>query len=298
MTLAQQWPGAVANEYTTSRGYPKRSFLSPPRSLVLFPRCTLAAWYVSWCCPQVASSQGIMQSSLPGALAPRKEEGITAGVWENGLFNDGIVGPPVGFLPRQQEQTAFSRFGDDPASAIQGWPLPKNEENRFSEGRIQSKDRLRATPVYLDWRPGADYPVEAEPGPIAVSTAPLNDAGSPTDGRGETVPRLVEMHWRMDVPEMGEIQVHLRLEDETVRARVVVSEGSTLHLLETQAHLFRDRLTESGLTLGSFDVCTNSEGTSHQRQEAKEPPRAQPRSPGTAWRGRAANFLWKGAREV
>jgi hypothetical protein len=83
------------------------------------------------------------------------------------------------------------------------------------------------------------------------------------------------LHLRLDPPGLGSVRVHLTATEQNVSARVVVEAESTRQLLENQAGLLRDRLMESGVTLGRFTVACDSSGGGRQQGASPQPPREE-----------------------
>lgn len=77
-----------------------------------------------------------------------------------------------------------------------------------------------------------------------------------------------DFHLRLDPPQLGSVQIHLRATEHTVSARIVVAHEGTRQLLESQAQNLRQGLAQAGLSLGSFDVTRDGGGSYRGGQQA------------------------------
>lgn len=92
-----------------------------------------------------------------------------------------------------------------------------------------------------------------------VSAAMEAHAGELTAGQP------VEVHLRLDPPELGMIRVHLRLSGEGVSVRFIAGDEAVTKLLESQLPDLRQSLAERGL---SFLQCDVSSGNSQQQSSS------------------------------
>lgn len=86
-----------------------------------------------------------------------------------------------------------------------------------------------------------------------------------TTREGQTDFRL-----RLEPPELGTIRVHLSATDQGISARLVVHEEVAHQLIESQLESLRQRLTNAGISLGSFDVSQGGTG-SRDAQKQHDP---------------------------
>jgi flagellar hook-length control protein FliK len=96
------------------------------------------------------------------------------------------------------------------------------------------------------------------------------------------------VHLTLDPPGLGSVRIHLTANEQTVSARLVVQAESTKQLLESQAGLLRDRLTESGVTLGRFSVACDGGGASNHWQQDNSAVQAEPIVPLNSGKAAAA----------
>jgi flagellar hook-length control protein FliK len=81
---------------------------------------------------------------------------------------------------------------------------------------------------------------------------------------------VAEFSIKLNPPELGSVIVHLRATEGSVTARVVVANDAARVAVEGQLGDLRDRLTQVGVTLGSFDF--------PQREGGSQQPSRQPYS--------------------
>jgi len=116
----------------------------------------------------------------------------------------------------------------------------------------------------------------SDPGSQQVNVAHLTEQVSAAmEARaGElTAGQPVEVHLRLDPPELGMIRVHLRLSDEGVSVRFIAGDEAVTKLLESQLPDLRQSLAERGL---SFMQCDVSSGNSQQQSSSFGPDSDQP----------------------
>ena len=82
--------------------------------------------------------------------------------------------------------------------------------------------------------------------------------------------RETELHVRLSPPELGGVQVHLTASAQGVSARLVVDQEMTKQLLENHAGSLKQRLSESGIQLGSFHVSRHPWGRGGDRHRGDE----------------------------
>lgn len=119
------------------------------------------------------------------------------------------------------------------------------------------------------------------------STGPIQAASSPVDQIKDAVlahredwerSGRAEIRLHLNPPHLGKVQVHLRNDGDQVTGRLVVAELAAFHLLESHLQGMRQRLEESGLTLGKFEVAWQGGEQAGHRQEP--PPAFEPLQPG------------------
>jgi flagellar hook-length control protein FliK len=82
--------------------------------------------------------------------------------------------------------------------------------------------------------------------------------------------RETELRVRLSPPELGGVQVHLTASSQGVSARLVVDQEMTKQLLENHAGSLKQRLSESGIQLGSFHVSRHPWSTGGERQKGND----------------------------
>jgi flagellar hook-length control protein FliK len=88
---------------------------------------------------------------------------------------------------------------------------------------------------------------------------------SQTEGR-------VDFHLRLDPPELGQVRVQLTVTEQTLTARLVARDDATRQLIQSQMDSLRQKLQETGLSLGQLDVSSGGGGRGGgQRQQALLP---------------------------
>lgn len=65
---------------------------------------------------------------------------------------------------------------------------------------------------------------------------------------------VTEFHFKLHPPELGTVRVHLTAAGDWVSARLVVHEKASFQLLQEHVQSLRQRLCESGVSLGSFNL--------------------------------------------
>jgi hypothetical protein len=81
----------------------------------------------------------------------------------------------------------------------------------------------------------------------------------------------VDFRIRLDPPDLGTVEVHLRAKGDTVMARLIVAEDAARHVLADQLPALRDRLAEAGVRVSELDVTTGGSNLPDRR------PQPQPR---------------------
>jgi flagellar hook-length control protein FliK len=77
----------------------------------------------------------------------------------------------------------------------------------------------------------------------------------------------IDFHLRLDPPELGQVRVQLTMMQQTLSARLVAHDQSTCQLIQSQMDTLRQRLQETGLSLGQFDVSGGGGQGGGQRQQ-------------------------------
>jgi flagellar hook-length control protein FliK len=75
-----------------------------------------------------------------------------------------------------------------------------------------------------------------------------------------------EFTLRLDPPELGSVRVHLIASEQSVQARLVVSDEAARQIIQSQVHVLRQTLANAGVSLGSFDVRRDGSGSPNQGQ--------------------------------
>jgi flagellar hook-length control protein FliK len=90
-----------------------------------------------------------------------------------------------------------------------------------------------------------------------------------------------DFHLRLQPPELGPVSVHLSTSAQGITARLVVQEESARQLIQSQLESLRQRLAESGVSLGRCDVSRDGSGSQDPRQQAapSAPAPAEPERP-------------------
>ncbi|TXT22268.1 MAG: flagellar hook-length control protein FliK, partial [Planctomycetota bacterium] len=68
----------------------------------------------------------------------------------------------------------------------------------------------------------------------------------------------IELHLRLDPPELGMVRVHLRLTDDAVSVRFIAGDEAVTRMLESQLPDLRQSLAERGLAFAQCDVTCDS----------------------------------------
>ena len=84
--------------------------------------------------------------------------------------------------------------------------------------------------------------------------------------RGKIDPTRNEARIRLSPPELGEIKIHLALQDHRLTVRMEVQENAVRHLLARDLDQLRHTLSEAGLEVDRFDIQARSEGRNAFRQ--------------------------------
>jgi flagellar hook-length control protein FliK len=77
---------------------------------------------------------------------------------------------------------------------------------------------------------------------------------------------------RLEPPELGQVQVHLRATEQQLTARLVVADEAARQAIAGQLQDLRLKLQGAGITLGSFDVAHQRDGSRRSGQQ-QPPPR-------------------------
>jgi flagellar hook-length control protein FliK len=79
-----------------------------------------------------------------------------------------------------------------------------------------------------------------------------------------------DIYLRLNPPELGTVNLHLRAMGQTLTARVVVSGDAAQSAIETQLPQLRARLGEVGITLGGFDVAQQGQQSQQSRPQQED----------------------------
>jgi Flagellar hook-length control protein FliK len=205
--------------------------------------------------PDLPSSSAAVDKFLPpsGAspsvgLPDRRFERFLAGV---------VVIPPVG-NPAMVSLPAVAHDASIQLERDSDFP----EDSLQSQANQQFHGAAHVLVLSQDLT-SADKTNKLEPAATAIEKiARAIVAQAETTGTDETA----TVHLLLAVPGLGSVRVHLSVSDHAVSARLVVQEETTQQLLESQVGLLRDRLIESGMTLGRFSVTRDDGGSAGQQQ--------------------------------
>lgn len=100
---------------------------------------------------------------------------------------------------------------------------------------------------------------------------------------------VTEFHFKLHPPELGTVRVHLTAAGDWVSARLVVHERASFQLLQEHVQSLRQRLCESGVSLGSFNLAWGG----NREQGYQSHPYLAP-----AWSGSTPGFLPDYAEDV
>jgi hypothetical protein len=102
--------------------------------------------------------------------------------------------------------------------------------------------------------------------PISVPhLAEQVSAAMQTHGSELAAGQPVEVHLRLDPPELGMVRVHLRLADDVVSVRFIAGDEAATKMLQSQLPDLRQSLAERGL---SFSQCNISCDSRQQQQQS------------------------------
>ena len=142
----------------------------------------------------------------------------------------------------------------------------ESSEERFQSQRHASSGSSAASETVISTGPLAAQ--SSDHGSQQVNIAHLTEQVSAAmeAHAGElTAGQPVEVHLRLDPPELGMIRVHLRLSGEGVSVRFIAGDEAVTKLLESQLPDLRQSLAERGL---SFLQCDVSSGNSQQQSSS------------------------------
>ncbi len=113
----------------------------------------------------------------------------------------------------------------------------------------------------------------AEKPPLAASA--VDQVAEAIASRAQAVPSggTVEFHFRLDPPDLGTVHVYLRATENSVSARLVVTDVGTRSLIESNLPQLRLKLGDPGLSVSGSDVSqrwSNSRQPSRQWQEVAD----------------------------
>lgn len=94
----------------------------------------------------------------------------------------------------------------------------------------------------------------------------------------------IDFHLRLDPPELGQVRVQLTLTEQTLTARLVVRDDAARQLVQSQMETLRQRLQETGLSLGQLDVSGDGGGGGRGQRQQPLLPFPDPDGGGTARR--------------
>jgi hypothetical protein len=210
--------------------------------------------------------------------------------------------PPIGAeLPRTFGTSVMaSEFTSPPeiAATLHHFSEPQHEAT--------AEKPLRHRHATADGRPTAELttPIShatemAARGPNQLDSQSLAEQLSTAlqiHGDDLSAGKPIELHLRLDPPELGMVRVHLRLADDAVSVRFIAGDAEVTRMLESQLPDLRQSLAERGLAFAQCDVTCDGrqQQSSSFGREAEQPPfapnRFEPRtSPSSKFASRAIN---------
>lgn len=170
-------------------------------------------------------------------------------------------------MPQEpQEFTAFAEHSE---------PLLGPREVRHEHS---AEPTLRPRPGVSERQPSLELnqptteTVEREP--VSLNVTSLSEqisAAMQVSGDELSAGGTIELHLRLDPPELGMVRVHLRVTDDSISIRFIAGDEAITRTLESQLPDLRQSLAERGLTFQQCDVMTDSRQQSSQSQRDLEP---------------------------
>jgi flagellar hook-length control protein FliK len=173
------------------------------------------------------------------------------------------------FAKDTQSDSGSSREG----KSDRALPIADHEHDHLPKISIESNDEgqpahLRLPAVAMEARGDATKRGEEpavtqrrEQGPLSVE---LSTAGSAQSGESS---RESSLHVRLAADELGDVQIHVTGSLHTVSAKLVVNQEVTRQLLENHAASLRQRLADSGIQLGGYEVFRRSSGGGEEQHK-------------------------------
>jgi flagellar hook-length control protein FliK len=241
--------------------------------------------------PKAAASPIIVPSVPPSSPPQVKEAAYSPAA------NPGKTGLPA--MPSQPEGGhAVEQPADYPEDSLQASPHPAatfaSKVLAFARGMTSADKTNKFEPTEAGTQATKDLPAAHS---NASSVSPLHTLGAPTvlqsgdhaiapgpgTGTADKIANAIAsqaetlasdghttLHLQLDPPGLGSVRVHLSASDHAVSARLVVQDESTRQILESQVGLLRDKLQESGVTLGRFAVTRDGGGAPGKDQQAPD----------------------------
>jgi flagellar hook-length control protein FliK len=185
-------------------------------------------------------------------------------------------------------ETALPTAQQAIANATSGKKEESGKERQFEVGQSQGKDNaFTLTPSFqasaaAPATDGRGAQPAAAPAPAAHGTPTVADqVAVETTRQAQLIRRgeATELSLRLNPPELGTVQVHLRATESGLSARFVVADEGARQALEGQMQALRTRLSGAGVSLGSFDVFQGQQGTHPGWQWPAAQPQARTGTP-------------------
>ncbi|MBI3407988.1 MAG: flagellar hook-length control protein FliK [Planctomycetes bacterium] len=172
---------------------------------------------------------------------------------------------PVPLADLELGESAVARF-ESSASSLQ------TEAKKSSAQSLTSARKENSTmPVGIDSFHKASASADGQP--FQRFASPADQIRDAVVSRSEELGRTgrLEVHLRLEPPDLGTVRVHLTSTDGEVNGRIVVQASAAKAILESQMPALRERLGESGIHLSRFDVTREGMGQSGSRQDQHPP---------------------------
>lgn len=143
---------------------------------------------------------------------------------------------------------------------------------RSAEPTLRIRQEVSERQPTLELKQPTTEAVEREP--VSLNVTSLTEqisAAMQTSGDELSTGGTIELHLRLDPPELGMVRVHLRVTDDTISIRFIAGDEAITRSLESQLPDLRQSLAERGLAFQQCDVMTDSRQQSSQSQRDLEP---------------------------
>lgn len=143
---------------------------------------------------------------------------------------------------------------------------------RSAEPTLRTRQEVSERQPTLELNQPTTEGVEREP--VSLNVTSLTEqisAAMQVSGDELSAGGTIELHLRLDPPELGMVRVHLRVTDDTISIRFIAGDEAITRTLESQLPDLRQSLAERGLAFQQCDVMTDSRQQSSQSQRDLEP---------------------------